>query len=82
MYVIIPLNSLPLLQSLGSSNRLGTAELTGGTFALSNIGVVGGTYLSPVVVVPQVCLKFVSVCVCVSVCLAVYSSSPSVCGVF
>ena len=27
-----------------------------GTFSLSNIGTVGGTYTKPVLVVPQVCL--------------------------
>lgn len=34
--------------------KLGMADLTGGTFSISNIGVVGGTYLNPVVVVPEV----------------------------
>lgn len=31
------------LQSLGSSGQLGTADLTGGTFTLSNIGSVSNT---------------------------------------
>lgn len=44
------------LQALGAAGRLGPTELGGGTFSLSNIGVVGGTYLSPVIVVPQVCI--------------------------
>lgn len=44
------------LQELGSRGALGGADLTGGTFTLSNIGVVGGTYMSPILVVPQVAI--------------------------
>eukprot|EP00045_Choanoeca_perplexa_P007397 m.66536 g.66536 ORF g.66536 m.66536 type:complete len:468 (-) comp14060_c0_seq1:56-1459(-) len=44
------------LQALGKEGKIGQAELTGGTFSLSNIGNVGGTYLNPVVVVPQVAI--------------------------
>ena len=32
------------LQALGTANKLGEEELTGGTFTLSNIGSIGGTY--------------------------------------
>ena len=42
------------LQELGKAGKLGVDELSGGTFALSNIGNVGGTYTSPVLVAPQV----------------------------
>lgn len=42
------------LQSLGEAGLLTSADLNGGTFALSNIGSVGGTYMSPILVVPQV----------------------------
>mmetsp|Transcript_7622 Transcript_7622/g.19672 ORF Transcript_7622/g.19672 Transcript_7622/m.19672 type:complete len:508 (-) Transcript_7622:90-1613(-) len=42
------------LQALGSQGLLGPDDLKGGTFALSNIGVVGGTYCTPILVVPQV----------------------------
>jgi len=44
------------LQTLGASGQLGVAHLSGGTFSLSNIGVVGGTYLDPVLLVPQVAI--------------------------
>ncbi|EGD75277.1 dihydrolipoyl transacylase [Salpingoeca rosetta] len=44
------------LQELGAKNKLKTEHLTGGTFTLSNIGVLGGTYLGPVIVVPQVAI--------------------------
>lgn len=42
------------LQELGAAGKLGKNELSGGTFSLSNIGNIGGTYLSPVLVVPEV----------------------------
>ena len=42
------------LQDLGLRNKLGEGELTGGTFTLSNIGAIGGTYAKPVLMMPQV----------------------------
>ncbi len=36
--------------------KLGTADLTGGTITLSNIGTIGGTYCRPILVVPEVCI--------------------------
>ena len=42
------------LQQLGQDGKLTQEHLSGGTFSLSNIGTVGGTYLKPVLVVPQV----------------------------
>ena len=42
------------LQELGSAGRLSGEDLKDGTFTLSNIGVVGGTYATPILVVPQV----------------------------
>ncbi|KAG9266636.1 lipoamide acyltransferase component of branched-chain alpha-keto acid dehydrogenase complex, mitochondrial [Astyanax mexicanus] len=44
------------LQSLGAAGQLGTAELTGGTFTLSNIGSIGGTYAKPVILPPEVAI--------------------------
>ena len=44
------------LQALGNANKLGEKELTGGTFTLSNIGSIGGTYASPVILAPQVAI--------------------------
>ncbi|XP_072516249.1 lipoamide acyltransferase component of branched-chain alpha-keto acid dehydrogenase complex, mitochondrial [Salminus brasiliensis] len=44
------------LQSLGASGQLGTADLTGGTFTLSNIGSIGGTYAKPVILPPEVAI--------------------------
>jgi 2-oxoisovalerate dehydrogenase E2 component (dihydrolipoyl transacylase) len=42
--------------ALGQANRLGPSELSGGTFTLSNIGSIGGTYASPVILPPQVAI--------------------------
>ncbi|XP_071328926.1 lipoamide acyltransferase component of branched-chain alpha-keto acid dehydrogenase complex, mitochondrial isoform X2 [Trachinotus anak] len=44
------------LQMLGSVGQLGTGELTGGTFTLSNIGSIGGTYAKPVILPPEVAI--------------------------
>lgn len=45
---------LSRLQALGKEGKLGQADLAGGTITLSNIGVIGGTYCRPVLVVPEV----------------------------
>ena len=45
---------LTRLGEMGAAGKLGEAELTGGTFTLSNIGSIGGTHMSPVIMVPQV----------------------------
>lgn len=42
------------LVSLANANKLNASDLTGSTFTLSNIGSLGGTYASPVLVSPQV----------------------------
>merc|ERR1719394_1654434 len=42
--------------ALGLAGKLGGAELNGGTFALSNIGSIGGTYAKPVILPPQVAI--------------------------
>ncbi|XP_041648179.1 lipoamide acyltransferase component of branched-chain alpha-keto acid dehydrogenase complex, mitochondrial [Cheilinus undulatus] len=44
------------LQALGAAGQLGTNELTGGTFTLSNIGSIGGTYAKPVILPPEVAI--------------------------
>eukprot|EP01039_Chlorochromonas_danica_P002557 gene2557-2798_t len=44
------------LQEAAATNTLTESQLNGGTFSLSNIGSVGGTYAVPVVVVPQVAI--------------------------
>ena len=44
------------LQSLASRGKLGESELKGGTFTLSNIGSIGGTYASPVIMPPEVAI--------------------------
>uniref|UniRef100_A0A7N6B878 Dihydrolipoamide acetyltransferase component of pyruvate dehydrogenase complex n=1 Tax=Anabas testudineus TaxID=64144 RepID=A0A7N6B878_ANATE len=48
--------ALNRLQALGAAGQLGTAELSGGTFTLSNIGSIGGTYAKPVIVPPEVAI--------------------------
>ena len=45
---------LQRLQALGKAGRLGRDDLQGGTITLSNVGSIGGTYMSPVLVVPEV----------------------------
>jgi len=45
---------LARLVSLGKESRLSSDDLKGGTFTLSNIGAIGGTYSSPLLVVPEV----------------------------
>lgn len=47
---------LGALQEAAAAGALTEAQLSGGTFSLSNIGSVGGTYAVPVVVVPQVAI--------------------------
>nr|XP_028588505.1 lipoamide acyltransferase component of branched-chain alpha-keto acid dehydrogenase complex, mitochondrial isoform X1 [Podarcis muralis] len=49
-------SELNRLQSLGFANQLGTSDLTGGTFTLSNIGTIGGTYAKPVILPPEVAI--------------------------
>ncbi|XP_076353438.1 dihydrolipoamide branched chain transacylase E2 isoform X2 [Tachypleus tridentatus] len=44
------------LQELGEKGQLGSSDLTGGTFTLSNIGVIGGTYAKPIIVPPEVAI--------------------------
>ncbi|XP_053179106.1 lipoamide acyltransferase component of branched-chain alpha-keto acid dehydrogenase complex, mitochondrial [Scomber japonicus] len=44
------------LQALGTAGQLGTSDLSGGTFSLSNIGSIGGTYAKPVILPPEVAI--------------------------
>ncbi|KAN0009445.1 hypothetical protein ACTFIU_006740 [Dictyostelium citrinum] len=44
------------LQKLGIAGQLTPADMSGGTFSLSNIGTIGGTYCSPVLLLPEVCI--------------------------
>lgn len=44
------------IKALDSAGQLGTADLTGGTFTLSNIGSIGGTYAKPVILPPEVAI--------------------------
>nr|XP_056700711.1 lipoamide acyltransferase component of branched-chain alpha-keto acid dehydrogenase complex, mitochondrial [Euleptes europaea] len=49
-------SELNRLQKLGYTNQLGTNDLTGGTFTLSNIGTIGGTYAKAVILPPEVAI--------------------------
>ena len=44
------------LSSLARSNKLTSADLSGATFTVSNIGSIGGTAVAPVIVPPQVAI--------------------------
>jgi 2-oxoisovalerate dehydrogenase E2 component (dihydrolipoyl transacylase) len=44
------------LQGLASQGKLGPKDLSGGTITVSNIGNIGGTYLSPVIVEREVAI--------------------------
>jgi len=47
---------LSRLQGLGARGALGSADLSGGSFTLSNIGSIGGTYAAPVIPPPTVAI--------------------------
>lgn len=47
---------LSRLHSLGLAGKLSTKDLSGGTFSLSNIGSIGGTYAKPVILAPEVAI--------------------------
>ena len=47
---------LNALQQRGSSGSLTRDDLQDGTFTLSNIGSIGGTYVSPIIMAPQVAI--------------------------
>lgn len=47
---------LTRLQTLAASGKLTTQDLSGGTITVSNIGNIGGTYVSPVIVEKEVAI--------------------------
>ncbi|CAH1773663.1 unnamed protein product [Owenia fusiformis] len=49
-------SELTRLVDLGTKGKLGPSDLTGGTFSISNIGSIGGTYASPVLLPPEVAI--------------------------
>lgn len=44
------------LQESGKKGQLKMDDLNGGTFTLSNIGAIGGTYAKPIIFTPQVAI--------------------------
>ena len=44
------------LQQLAQASKLGATDLTGGTITVSNIGSIGGTYVSPIIVQSEVAI--------------------------
>ena len=49
-------DQLMYLQSLARASKLSATDLTGGTITVSNIGSIGGTYVSPVLVQSEVAI--------------------------
>jgi len=49
-------SELARLQADASAGKLSMADLKGGTFSLSNIGNLGGTYTGPVINLPEVAI--------------------------
>merc|ERR1712004_35975 len=49
-------SELGRLVEAGRNNKLSPADLGNGTFTLSNIGAIGGTYAKPVILPPQVAI--------------------------
>jgi len=49
-------SELTRLHQVGLAGKLTSQDLTGGTFSLSNIGSIGGTYASPVILPPEVAI--------------------------
>merc|ERR1739846_303858 len=56
MSVLEIAEELNRLQDLGLRGKLGAADLKDGTFSLSNIGSIGGTYAKPVILPPEVAI--------------------------
>ncbi|KAI1300846.1 hypothetical protein EDD11_005936 [Mortierella claussenii] len=52
-------SELTRLQEAGKKNALSMADLKDGTVSLSNVGMIGGTYLNPVVVTSEVAIAAV-----------------------
>lgn len=50
---------LSRLQAAAAANKLGVDDITGGTFSVSNIGAIGGTYATPLVNPPEVAIMAV-----------------------
>ena len=44
------------LHKLGVNGKIEPHQLTGGTFSISNIGAIGGTYARPMILPPEVCI--------------------------
>lgn len=49
-------SQLSSLQQKGLNGQLTKDNLSGATFSISNIGSIGGTYATPIIVSPQVCI--------------------------
>jgi 2-oxoisovalerate dehydrogenase E2 component (dihydrolipoyl transacylase) len=49
-------SELTRLQALASEGKLNSTDLTGGTITISNIGSIGGTYVSPVIVEKEIAI--------------------------
>ena len=64
MSVLEIAGELDRLVKAGRDNKLTPKDISGGTFSLSNIGAIGGTYAKPVLVPPQVAIGAIGKCTC------------------
>lgn len=49
-------SELNRLLKAGRESSLGPSDMSGGTITISNIGIIGGTYVRPLILPPEICI--------------------------